>query len=428
MKILLAATPLTGHINPLLALARLAAARGDEVVVTTSAAFAPRVAAAGFRCVAYADDSSAEYRETALPAGPERARREFERRFIDPIPLQAAALRDLVAHERPDLIVAGTMFLGILPLLLSEAPRPPVVGYNVSFLFHDRPDGAPLGPGLPPARDAAEQARHAAIGAAAAIAFTNPVRAYADATLARLGARPLPASLTQSILILPDALIQPTVREFEYDYGPLPERLRFVGALPLPAAEVPLPDWWGELDGRRRVVLVTQGTLANADLGELIEPTLAALAHRDDLLVVATTGGRPVEALRGPLAPNARVSRFLPFDALMPKVDLFVTNGGYGSVTQALVAGVPMVSAGLTEDKAEIGARIGWSGVGLNLAANEPGERAIRAAAEEVLAEPRFAERAAALAAAFARHDTGREILGILDAARAAAPAHPHAA
>ena len=427
MKLLLAATPLTGHLNPLLALARLAPARGDEVVVTTARAFAARVAAAGFRCVAYADDDAPEYRATELPAGPERSRREFERRFVDPIPVQAAALRTLITEERPDVIVAGTMFLGVLPLLLSEAPRPPIVGYNVSFLFRDRADGAPLGPGLPPARDAAERARYTAFGAAADAAFVNPVRAYADAVLARLGARPLPASLTQSILILPDALIQPTVQAFEYPEGALPERLHFVGALPLPAAETPRPDWWPELDDDRRVVLVTQGTLANGDLGELLEPTLAALAHRDDLLVVASTGGRPVEALSGPIPANARVAPFLPFGALMPKLDLFITNGGYGSVTQALAAGVPMVSAGVTEDKAEIGARIAWSGAGLNLAANAPGPDAIRAAAETVLADPGFRTRARALALDFTRHDTPREILAVIDGA-AGALAHPAAA
>ena len=40
---------------------------------------------------------------------------------------------------------------------------------------------------------------------------------------------------------------------------------------------------------------------------------------------------------------------------MLPQVSVLVTNGGYGSVSQALAAGVPIVSAGLTEDKAEIG-------------------------------------------------------------------------
>ncbi len=44
-----------------------------------------------------------------------------------------------------------------------------------------------------------------------------------------------------------------------------------------------------------------------------------------------------------------------------------VTNGGYTGVTLALSHGVPLLQAGTTEEKSEIGARIRWTGVGLAL-------------------------------------------------------------
>ncbi len=47
MKVLIAATPLTGHVNPLLAIGRLLAARGDDVIVTTDPAFAANVVDSG---------------------------------------------------------------------------------------------------------------------------------------------------------------------------------------------------------------------------------------------------------------------------------------------------------------------------------------------------------------------------------------------
>ena len=415
MKVLIAATALTGHINPLLAVGRLLAARGDSVVMTTAEGFRTKIEAAGLRFAPIDDGHAAEYRETSLPAGPERYRREFARRFIDPIPVQAEALSRLIEAERPDVIVAGSLFLGVLPLLLGSGRRPAIVVLNVSFLFLDRPDDAPVGLGLPPARNADERARYALLKAGMDAAFVDPVRAYADAQLARLGLPPLPASLPHSIAILPDLFLQPTVPEFEYDYGTLPPNLRFTGLLPVPPTHAPLPDWWHARDVTKRVVLVTQGTLANADFGELIEPTLAALADRDDLLVVATTGGRPVEALSGPLPGNARVAPFLPFDAMFPDISLLVTNGGYGSVSQALAAGVPLVSAGLTEDKAEIGACIGWSGAGLNLATDNRTARALREAIDTVLGQPHFRARAASLARAFAGLDSGRAVLAGID-------------
>lgn len=415
MNVLFVATPLTGHVNPLLSLARLAKARGDRVLFVTGTAFGDRVRAAGLRFAELVAEGEPDYRAREIPAGAERSRREFERRFIDAMPGQAARLRALMAEERPDVVVAGSMVLGILPLLLDPAPRPRIVVYNVSFLFHERRDGAPLGFGLPPASGPEEAARYAALGASVDAAFTDPVRRYTDALLAKAGLPGLPASLTQSIITLPDVFIQATVPEFEYDYGPLPPNLRFVGAPPAPPAGVGAPDWWIRRDPARRVVLVTQGTLANHDFGELVEPTLLALAERDDLLVVATTGGRAVEALGIAVPANARVASFLPFGAILPQVDLLVTNGGYGSVSIALQAGVPLVSAGLTEDKGEIGARIAWSGAGVTLASNRPTEAEIRRAVDAVLDTPRYAERAAALACAFARHDTAGEVLALID-------------
>jgi UDP:flavonoid glycosyltransferase YjiC (YdhE family) len=82
--------------------------------------------------------------------------------------------------------------------------------------------------------------------------------------------------------------------------------------------------------------------------------------------VVATTGGRPIEAIPGPIPANARLSTFLPFEWMLPKADVLVTNGGYGSVNQAMSFAIPLVTAGLTEDKADVNARVAWSGVGID--------------------------------------------------------------
>ncbi|WP_306437199.1 nucleotide disphospho-sugar-binding domain-containing protein [Methylobacterium gnaphalii] len=383
--------------------------------MTTDPAFGAKVESAGLGFVAHGDHGAAQYLEPNLPPGPERWTREFERRFIDPMAGQAALLRELIESEAPDVIVAGSMYLGVLPLLLDTTPRPPVVVLNVSFLFLDRVDGAPVGMGLPPAADDGERMHYGLLKMAMDAAFVNPVRAYADARLAELGLPPLPASLTQSIAILPDAFLQPSVPGFEYDFGKLPKGLRFVGLLPSGQPKMPLPDWWDELDPGKPIVLVTQGTLANSNFGELVEPVLKALAERDDITIVATAGGRPIEEIRLPLPSNARVSSFLPFEAVLPKIALLVTNGGYGSVSQALAVGIPIVAAGLTEDKAEVAARIGWSGVGINLATNTPTVPAIREAVDAVLSKPQYRQKAGAMANAFSRRDTQSEILSAID-------------
>ena len=158
------------------------------------------------------------------------------------------------------------------------------------------------------------------------------------------------------------------------------------------------------------MVLVSQGTVANHDFRLLVAPTLAALADEPDLLVVVTTGGRPVEAIPGSVPANARLASYLPFEWLLPKIDVCVTNGGYGGTNQALSFGVPLVTAGLTEDKADVNVRVDWCGIGINLATNTPTPAALGNAARTVL----YRRRAARMADEFAAIDTRAEILRIV--------------
>jgi UDP:flavonoid glycosyltransferase YjiC (YdhE family) len=99
----------------------------------------------------------------------------------------------------------------------------------------------------------------------------------------------------------------------------------------------------GDLDQGRKIVLVTQGTVANHDFDLLIRPTTKALTQDSDLLVVVTTGGRGLDSIPWLLPDNVRVAQYLPFEWLLPKVDVLVTNGGDRTVNQALSHGTPIL-------------------------------------------------------------------------------------
>src|SRR5229473_1399930 len=119
-------------------------------------------------------------------------------------------------------------------------------------------------------------------------------------------------------------------------------------------------------------------------------------------------------AIPGPIPVSARLSQYLPFESVLPKVDVFVTNGGYGSVNQAMSFGIPLVTAGITEDKADVNARVAWSGVGIDLATNEPTPQALREAIRTVLDTPNYRSRASLMADEFGGIDTGSEVLRII--------------
>ncbi|MCJ2052917.1 glycosyltransferase [Methylobacterium sp. J-070] len=422
MKVLLCSTPATGHLNPLLAIARILAADGHEVMVLSGSAFRDRITAAGARFMALPGTADFDGRNilavvpelAQIPPGPDWLRVAMERMFVDRIPDQHRGLRDALQAFPASVVIGDDMFFGALPLLLGpRAERPAIVLCGTSILHCARPDRAPVFLGLPPAETPEQETAYARIAEAYDAAVDRPVGLSLVAVLAELGLAAPPWPLFDAVVRLADTYLQLTVPSFEYPFAP-PPTVRFIGALPIVLGQASPPPWVGDLDGTRKVVLVTQGTVANHDFGLLVGPALAALAGEPDILTVVTAGGRGLDAIPGPIPANARLSPYLPFEWLLPRIDAMVTNGGYGSVNQALSFGIPLVAAGLTEDKADVNARIAWSGAGIDLATNDPTPEAIRQAVRTVLDAPGHRREAQRLAAEFATYDANAEILRLI--------------
>jgi MGT family glycosyltransferase len=419
MKILIACTPATGHLNPMLAISRVLIAEGHELAFLSGSVLRDRIEAVGATFHALpkgADFDLRSFDEVApelktMPPGLDWLRVALQRVFVDTLPFQHDGLRQVLRGFPADVIVADDMLFGVLPMLLGpRSKRPPIALCGTSLLHWPREDGAPHFVGLPPAATQQQRDEYAEIYRVHDEAIYQPVGARLNETLRKFGVGPLSATLFDSVVGLADAYMQLTVPSFEFPRE-IPSTVRFIGTPPIIPNQVPLPPWADELDGSRKVVLVTQGTLANHNFDLLINPTLAALANEPDLLVIATAGGRPVEAIRGPIPGNARLAQYLPFEWILPKTDVLVTNGGYGSVNQAMSFGIPLVTAGTTEDKADVNARVAWSGVGIDLATNEPKPDALRRAVRDVLDKQDYRSRAKRMADEFGAIDTRSEIL-----------------
>jgi MGT family glycosyltransferase len=325
-----------------------------------------------------------------------------------------------VADLAPDAILVDAAFAGVVPLLLDDpASRPAVLAAGVVPLSQSSTDVAPYGLGLAPKGGAMGRLRNRFLNALVQRVVFRGTQRLANETMRAVGRPELDAFVLDFSRRF-DRFLQLSPAEFEYPRSDLSSNVRFVGTVlpPAPAAGE-LPEWWSELDGGRPVVHVTQGTIDNKDFDRLVRPTLDALADRDVLVVVAT-GGRPVEEL-GELPGNARAAEFLPYDLLLPKTDVFVTNAGFGGTQFALSHGVPLVAAGDTEDKPEVSMRAEWAGVGVNLRTGTPTAEAVRTGVERVLADRGYRDRARALAARIREYDTFGEIEAELEAASLAA-------
>jgi UDP:flavonoid glycosyltransferase YjiC (YdhE family) len=121
------------------------------------------------------------------------------------------------------------------------------------------------------------------------------------------------------------------------------------------------------------------------------------------------------EGQLGTMPGNARAESFVPFDRLMPHVDVMVSNGGYGGTQMALAHGIPLVVAGETEDKMEVAARIEWSGTGINLRTQRPSPEQVRRAVKEVRTDPQYREKARAMQADFAKYDAPTQASELLE-------------
>ena len=421
-EILIAACPPIGHVGPLLNAARGLTERGDQVTFLTAERHAAKILAVGARPVALPaaadyDDSSfdADLPGRAETSGIARLNFDITNLFVKPMPAQAAALDELLAHNDFDAVLVDATFLGVLPLLLGgRVGRPPILTYTTTPLFLSSRDTAPGGTGIRPAGGTLGRLRNRTLKLLAQSVLLRPSHAAAQGMLLAMEAPKLPVFVLDSA-VLADRVIVPTVPEFEYLRTDLPDHVRFVGAVaPAPATDFTPPSWWPALGAGRPVVHVTQGTIDNADLSRLIEPTIEALAD-EDVTVVVTTGGRDVDLLRAPLPANTFVADYIPHDVLLPLVDVMVTNGGYGAVQRALCDGVPLVVAGNTEDKPEVAARVEWFGAGVNLRTGTPSATAVGHAVREVLADDSYRRAARRLQSAYARCDGVGGVVAVLD-------------
>ncbi|HDX8367204.1 glycosyltransferase [Aeromonas dhakensis] len=407
--ILLAATATPGHVNPMLAAARLLVAQGHRVLMLCGALFEQRIRATGAEFVPFAPEVDFDYRalerhfpERASLSGTAQMALALKRFFAAPMAQHDRQLRALIAAEGVDLLLVENGFYGVLPLLQQPHGRPvPILMLGVNPVSFSSPDAIFYGPRIPPELRRSlgelpwldEPTRQ----------LQREVQQRFDAALAEAGAPPLTAPFTDVMVTAPDAFLQLSCAGFEYERPELEGVIRYVGPLLPPRLELTPPPWWERLD-ERPLVIVSQGTLANVDLGQLLLPAMQGLAG-DELQLLLTTGGRDPALLGDAIPANAIVTDHVPFELALPRAAALVTNGGYGSVQSALAHGVPLVVAGTGEDKAEVATRVAWSRAGINLHSNEPTADAVAAAVRKVVGEPRYRARARLLAEEMAALD-----------------------
>jgi MGT family glycosyltransferase len=395
MRILVASVPAAGHFNPLTGPAVELASRGHDVRWYAGPVYGAKAQALGIPVLPYrdavevtADNLNELYPERRSLKGPKAIEFDSDAFFSRPVRGYVDDIR-AVREDFPfdAMLIDGAFMAGYLVakrldvpvFVLGSIAAPSIRDPNsVTPFFSLRPPRTPVGWLVN------------RVTRRMVIAGSRKGLARFNGVLAEEGLPPLRDEEFLDCTMQPDSargVFDIGLPELEYPDVRWPSNHVWVGALaphrtPAPATADPrIAAWPG------RVVVVSQGTVDNHDLGKLIEPTLEALAGTDTL-VVATTGGVGTREL-GKKFPHANVivQDYVDFGAVFPLADAYITNGGMGGVLDALTHGLPILAAGRLEGKGDINARLAYRGLAVDLRKERPSARAIRRGLDRLLAD-----------------------------------------
>ncbi len=379
LRILVAAFGDAGHAFPAIALARGLAQRGHRVMVETWEHWREQVTGEGLEFAA-----AQEYRAFAGVFTPDES--------VPSIAAAATALEPLLRELRPDVVVSD--ILTSAPSLAAE-----LAGLRRATLI---PHVYPVsGPGLPffgfgatPPRTPAGRALWRRGARILELGLDRGLREHNE-TRAELG---LPAATGHHPGISSELALVATFPQLEYPRR-WPPGVEVTGPMffemPYPDAELP--------SGDAPLVVVAPSTSKDPDL-RLIRATLDGLAD-EPVRVLATTNLRGDGAPALDVPDNARVVPWVSYSQVMSAADLVICHGGHGTVARALASGAAVLACGSAGDMAENGARVAWAGAGLALPRRVARPAPVRWAVRRILGDPRFRDRAQAIADWSAEND-----------------------
>jgi MGT family glycosyltransferase len=366
-RVLFVVPPLTGHINPTVAVGTELAARGHDVAwAGHPAALRPLLPAAARLFPAAGDASHARLAvvrdHRPPPRGPAAMKSVWENLIMPLAHAMLPGVADAVARFAPHLVVADQQAIagalaarqaGVVWVTSASTPgellRPPRHMQEVEAWVRDQMTAFQLACGISDPAD---------------LRFSDRL-----------------------VLVFTTAALIGDTRHFGARYvftGPALARW--------PGPESPFP--WEWLDPGRRHLLVTLGTLSGPAGPRFFRTVVDALA---DL------GGELQAVLAAPPRPQAPphilFAGHVPQLALLPHMSAVVCHGGQNTVCEALAYGLPLVVVPMRHDQPIIAKQVADAGAGVGLRIDQlridllrPTE--LRDAVRAVLVDPSY--RAAA--------------------------------
>ncbi len=360
-----------GHFHPLMPLARALKEAGHEIAFATGLSRQPTVEKAGFTFFRMGGDlaADAEYQQVkaqleTMPLNLENELLTYPRLFVGiSTRLRTPHLVEIARSWQPDMFIreAGA-YDAVIAAEYLGLPHA-VVAFAAALKGHavfEREAAAQLDPirqqwGLPPDP-----------GLTALYRYLHLSYSPPSFSLSNVGRPELPED------------IPPTTHFIR------PEFFDQSGNESLPAWVAQLPP--------QPTVYVTLGTEVNGepDLYPRVLQTIIAGLCDAPINLIVTLGRGKDPADFGPQPPNVHIEPYIPQSLLLPHCDLMVMHGGSNSLLAALDIGLPTVVVPLIADQFFNAHVMQNLGVGQVVPREQLTPESIRAAMEEVLANPLY--------------------------------------
>jgi UDP:flavonoid glycosyltransferase YjiC (YdhE family) len=372
MRILFTASPLVGHVFPMLPLMTTARAAGHEVVMATGAEMVPDLQRRGFTTWTVGPGLGEVVAELAeANAGPPVSREEQLARaavhlFGRPSAHRALDLVPRATVWRPDIVISEITELAGREAAHATGALPVTHGFGTHV-----PDTLSL----------------------AGVMF--------DHVSSRLGTPNRRRDFETGIYIDPCPPGLQSAQFGEMDIWPVrPSVGEIAPGAQLPRQFVELP--------RRPLVYVTLGTVFN-------DPSLArsVLDAIQDLpiSIAITTGPGTDPSVLGRRPANVAAAPFVPQALVMPLASAVVSHTGSGTMLGALASGLPQVCLPQGADQYANADRVASIGAGVRLLPDDVTPERLRAAVTSVLDDPAYGEVATAMKAQIATMPPPADVL-----------------
>ena len=363
MKIGFLSLPLTGHLNPMTALARKLQSRGHKIVFIGVPDIEPVVHPADLDFVSFCESEyppgsiAKRWGGVAKLHGLDVVR--YTARELRPGLIKAAFehLPGKIAETGVDALILDTLyrFIEIVPMRLR---LPYVQIWNV--LHFDFSGSTPLALYSWPHETSPEALARNIKGLHILREIRERIMPIAQSYAQRNGLEidwSNPAATVSKL-----AVITQTPKEFDFPIPDLPPQFHYAGPFHDNEGREPVPFPWEKLTGKP-LIYASMGTLVNG-LNNVYSAILEAVGEFPEMQVVLSVGKNFNPGDLGPVPSNTIVVRIAPQIELLKRAALCITHAGLNTALEALAQGVPMVAIPIGYDQPGVAARIAYHGVG----------------------------------------------------------------